>query len=237
MKRKVILGSSAVLATAIGVSVVMYAAISKSRTSSRPTQTAQNSPGSMRNELPHNGLLSREVAEASEKKTSVGGRAAQQVGPSPLNASPSSQSISNGSDKFSGTWVLDPARSEGLDPSMNQAMTVTQSGNVMHVKTSLSTSKRDWTVTDTYALNGQETEFTEQSSNGGMVHGTRISRLVNAGNGIEVHEQAKVSRQGDSMNVNAIRRWMLTDDKSLTIEMNVEGPHVNLHHRRVFVRK
>src|SRR5258708_6352693 len=40
-----------------------------------------------------------------------------------------------------------------------------------------------------------------------------------------------------AMNVNTIRRWMLTDDKSLTIEMNVEGPNVNLHHRRVFVRK
>ena len=75
MKRKIILGSSAVLT--IGVSIVMYVAISNSSTSSQPTQTAQNSLGSMRNEPPHNGLLSKEVAETSEKKTSAGGGAPQ----------------------------------------------------------------------------------------------------------------------------------------------------------------
>src|SRR5690242_13635463 len=226
MKRKVILGSSAVLATAIGVSVVMYAVISKSSTNSVLPKTGQESDRTTTKE-PSPNRLSREVGETSEKKASAGVDGPQELVSSSMNASSmSSETISNAAHEFSGIWVLDPARSIGLDPSMNQVMTVTQSGNVMHVKTSLSTSKGDWTVTDTYALSGQETEFTEQSSNGGMVHGTRISRLVNAGNGIEVHEQATVSRQGDSMNVNTIRGWMLNDDKSLTIEMNVEGPHV-----------
>lgn len=238
MRRKVILGSAAVLATAIGVSVVIYAAISNSRRSSAP---AQESVRSTTNEAPSNGLSSGKVSEAAEKKPSAS-PLPQQVAQPLTAASPMpSQTISAApftTDKFSGTWVLDPARSEGLDLSMNQTMVVTQSGNVLNVKTTISTAQRgEWTVTDSYALNGRETEFTEQSSGGAEVNGMRTARLTNNGNGIEVNERATMVGQGSAANVNTTRRWMLADDKTLIIEMNIEGPNIHRKHKRVFVKQ
>lgn len=243
MKRKAILGSAAVLTSAIGVSVVMYAVIINSRTRSAPAQTAQESARSTTNEAPPSGISSGEVSEASEKQTSASVTPApQQITQPSADASPlPSQTISAAlpiTNKLNGTWVLDPARSEGLDLSMKQVMIVTQSGGVINVKTTISTAERgDWTVTDTYTLNGRETEFTAQSSEGATVKGIRIARLTNDGNGVEVNERATMEGQGASAKVNTTRRWMLADDKSLIIEMNIQGPNINRHHKRVFVKQ
>jgi hypothetical protein len=238
MKRKVILGSSAVLVFAILVSII-YATFVNSRISSAPAQAPQNSVRSTVNMSPND--LGK-TSTASEKKPSAGVTIPQQVEASSMNALPTpSQTGSTAppiKGKFSGTWVLDPAKSKGLEPGMNQVMVVTQAGNIMTVKTTVSTPTRAaWTVTDIYTLNGQETEFVAQSNVGATVKGQRIARLTNDGNSIEVTERAVMEGRGASAKVNTTRRWMLDGDKSLVIEMNIEGSNANLHHKRVFVRQ
>lgn len=121
---------------------------------------------------------------------------------------------------------------------MNQVMVVTRAGDIMTVKTTVSTpTKAAWTVTDVYTLNGQETEFTEQASVGASVKGQRIAKLTNGGNGIEVTERGAMGAPGASAKVNTTRKWMLDGDKSLVIEMSIEGDNFNRHHKRVFVRQ
>jgi len=120
---------------------------------------------------------------------------------------------------------------------MNQVMIVTQSGSVINVKTIVSIAEKgEWTVTDAYTLNGQETEFTEQASGIGTVKGRRIARLTNDGNGIEVNERTTTEARGASRELIINRRWMIADDKTLIIEMNIEGPNVSQRHKRVFVK-
>lgn len=243
MKPKVIPGSAVVLTSVIGVSIITYVAITNSRLGSAPTQSSQENSRSTTNEAPSSGLSSREVNEASEKKT--GGRVTPVpqpiTQPSTAASLTPSQTISASpttTDKFSGTWVLDKARSEGIIPGMNQIMIVSQSGSVINVKTILSAAEKgEWTVTDAYTLNGRETEFAAPSTRGGIEKGKRIARLTNDGNGIEVNERAIVEQQGASIIVNTTRRWMIADDKSLVIEMNVGGPDVTWHHKRVFVKR
>lgn len=236
MRRKVILGSAAVLA--IGVSVVIFAAISSSHRNAAPPQ---NSIRSNTNEASSNSLSSGKVSEVTEKKPGAGPSPQQAAQPLTASSPMPSQTISDSqptTDKFSGTWVLDPARSEGLDLSMKQTMVVTRSGNVLNVKTTISTAQRgEWTVTDSYTLNESETEFTEQSSGGAEVNGLRIARLTDSGNGIEVSERATMVGQGVAANVNTTRRWALADDKTLIIEMNITGPNINRHHKRFFIKQ
>ncbi|HEX8844288.1 MAG TPA: hypothetical protein VF791_06575 [Pyrinomonadaceae bacterium] len=241
MKRKNILGSAAVLICAIVVSVVVYVAITNSRTSSAPTQNSRESARSTKKEPLPEDLFVGEVGEASEKKPRSGVIASQESAQSSTNASPTPSRTTSAArsapDKFSGKWMLDKSRSEGVSPGMNQVMIVTQSGSVINVKTIVSIAEKgEWTVTDAYTLNGQETEFTEQASGIGTVKGRRIARLTNDGNGIEVNERTTTEARGASRELIINRRWMIADDKTLIIEMNIEGPNVSQRHKRVFVK-
>lgn len=241
MSRKTILVGVVILISAIGVGVILYAAIIRSHKSSAPMQSSQESVRSPMNEPPSDGLAPREVAEASEKKTSADVTAPQQVVQPAANASPlSSQTPSAASsptDKFSGTWLLDPVKSEGLPPGMNQVMTVAKTGNVMHVETKLSIGRSEKTVTDVYTLNGQETEFSAQVSSGATSKGQRVAQWTADGMGIEVTERSIIDTASGFISVETTRRWTIsTDGKSLTIEMTVKGPHGTQHNKRLFVR-
>jgi hypothetical protein len=241
MKHKVILGGAAILTAAIGVSVAIYAAIDNSGKGQAPSAAGSEQSGM--NKASTNGLPSGEAGKASEKKPGVSAPAvpqpAAQASTDASNSpSPATPPDSGTASKFIGTWVLDPARSEGLDLSMTQVMVVTQSGYVMNVQTTIRTAQRgEWMVTDTYTLNGQETEFVAEATGGGAVKGKRISRLTSDGNGLEVTERSTMEGPGASVNVNTTRRWMIAADKSLAIEMKIEGANVYKQHKRVFVKQ
>ncbi|HEX8846042.1 MAG TPA: hypothetical protein VF791_15430 [Pyrinomonadaceae bacterium] len=242
MKRKTVLVSVVVLTSAIGVSVVLYAAIINLRTSSAPTQNSQERVNSSTKEAPSTGLSPREVSETSEKKISADVAASQQIVQPSANASPMpSQTISaapSTTDKFSGIWVLDPARSEGLSSGRNQVMTVTQTENVIQVKTELTNERGEQTVTDGYTLNGQETDFFAQASSGGILKGRRVARWTTDRMGIEVNERSIIDTPSGLIPLETARRWTISaDGKSLTIEMTVKGPRGTQQNKRLFVRK
>lgn len=238
MKHKVILVSAAILTAAIGVSVAIYAAIGKSGKGQAPSETS--GAQSAMNKASTNSLPSAGADKASETKPGVSATSAPQAAAQTSTgaSNPASPTDTAAATKFVGTWVLDPARSEGLDLSMTQVMVVTQSGHVMNVKTTIRTAQRgEWTVTDTYTLNGQETEFLAEATGGGAVKGKRISRLTNDGNGMEVTERSTMEGGGASVDVNTTRKWMIAADKSLVIEMKIQGANVLSQHKRVFVKQ
>ena len=61
---------------------------------------------------------------------------------------------------FSGSWVMDRARSFGLPGNMEQTMNVKQSGDQMEVETKLTQPNNERTQKDTYILDDKEYDFT-----------------------------------------------------------------------------
>jgi hypothetical protein len=60
---------------------------------------------------------------------------------------------------FSGTWVMDAARSEGLPPGVEQTLTVTQEGDRVELELKVKNPQGEQKVKDGYTLDGSEVEF------------------------------------------------------------------------------
>ncbi len=143
---------------------------------------------------------------------------------------------------FSGEWQLDKARSEGLPPQMDQAMTVTQKGDRLDVKTRVTGGPDgEKTSEDTYALNGEATDFKPLLMGGGgtVEKAKRTSKWAEAARGIDVSEESEVEGPNGKGTIKATRSWRLSEDgKTLTIEMAVEMPNGNSNKsKRVFTKK
>lgn len=242
MKREIILGGAAVLTLVIGLGIAMRIMTTSSIPSTAPAQGSSKSVSGSRNEPSPDASSDGEDNKTSETiPRSITGvpqqinQAAASSVPTHTRNAPAAPVVT---DKFSGTWVLDRARSEGLVPNMNQVMSVMRSGDTMNIKTKLSIDEQgEWTVNDTYVLSGRESEFSAQATGGGTAKGKRIAKLMNDGNSIEVSEHSTMEAQGAMMKVNIIRKWMLSDDKTLIIEMTVQGPRGTQQNKRLFIRK
>lgn len=243
MKHILLLGCAVALAVAITLGVAMRLAVDDAATSSAPAQSLSEDINNPASKLPSAAFSEARSDKPSDATEHANAAATRQMSeplaePSPTREKPVSAAkiITN---KFIGTWVLDRARSEGILPDMRQVMVVTQSGNVMSVKTRLSTDEKgEWTVSDTYTLTGQEADFSAHATGGGTSKGKRTAMLTNNGSGIEVAEQATMEAKGASMMVRTTRNWVVAaDGRTLTIDMQVRGPGVTQRHRRVFIRK
>jgi hypothetical protein len=141
---------------------------------------------------------------------------------------------------FSGTWMLDAGKSEGLPPGYNQTMTVTEKDDRVDAEAKISTPNGEQTVKDTYILSGKEVDFTPAVLGGGKAkNGKRTSKRTADGKGFEVAEQATLEGpDGDEATVKVTRRWTLAEDgKTLTIEMIYDGPNGVSKTKRVFIKK
>lgn len=139
---------------------------------------------------------------------------------------------------FSGTWVLDKSKSEGLPPDMDQTMTVVQAGERVDIETKLSGAQGEQTVKDTYVLNGKEMEFVPPVLGGNKAKaGKRTSTPTDDGDGFDVREEAVVDGPNGEATIKATRRWTLSaDGRTLTIAMSLDGPDGAMHTKRVFAR-
>lgn len=139
---------------------------------------------------------------------------------------------------FSGTWVLDKSKSEGLPPEMDQMMTVSLDGDKLSLETTLITGEEKQSVKDSYTLNGTPEEFTPRVGGGTTGKGKRTAKWTADGSGIEVSEDAKVETQDGDANTTMKRKWQLSaDGKTLTIELNFSGPNGEVNSKRTFVKK
>jgi hypothetical protein len=140
---------------------------------------------------------------------------------------------------FSGTWLLDKSKSEGLPPGLDQTMTVTQAAERVDIETKLVGAQGEQIIKDTYILNGKETEFVPPVLGGNKAKtGKRTSTRAADDNGFDVREEAVIEGPEGGAKIKATRRWMLsTDGKILTIVMSFDGPNGVTNTKRVFVRK
>jgi hypothetical protein len=139
---------------------------------------------------------------------------------------------------FTGKWVMDKAKSEGVPPNMEQTMTVTQTGDKIELETKIVAPNGERTIKDSYTVDGKEADFTPQGPQGVMGKGKRTSRWSADGATLEVSETATLDGPNGPDEVSATRKWSLAaDGKTLTIELSFSGEQGVQKTRRVFVKQ
>jgi hypothetical protein len=140
---------------------------------------------------------------------------------------------------FSGTWVLDTSRSDGLPEGIEQTMTVNQSGDRIEIETVTATPMGERRTEDVYVLDGIETDFQPVFNVDISATGKRTSHWSEGRGGFEATERATVQGpDGQVGEISVVRTWTLAPDgNTLTIEMNISGPPGEMTTTRVFTRQ
>ena len=142
---------------------------------------------------------------------------------------------------FSGEWQLDKARSEGLPPGSDQAMSVKQQADRLDVKVQvIGGPGGDRNVEDAYVVNGEATDFKPPMIGGGTVKSAkRTAKWAAEGKGFDTSEQAEIEGSNGTDSIKATRTWRLSDDgKTLTIDMAMTMPDGSVNKsKRVFTKK
>jgi hypothetical protein len=139
---------------------------------------------------------------------------------------------------FSGTWVMDKSRSEGIPPNVEQTMTLTQVDDNLTLQNKIVTAEGNLNVSDTFTINGKEVEFT-QKVNDEEIKGKRTSKWLADGNGFESNEEFTLVG-GDNLPITQqiTRKWVMSaDGKTFTIDLFGKTPNGDLHTKRTFVKK
>ncbi len=136
---------------------------------------------------------------------------------------------------FSGTWVLDNAKSEGLRGRMADAevtMKVTQDG----AKLVEETTTGDNTQSLTFNLDGSETtaEFQGRMPSKGTIK----AKWMDDGKMLEITQVRNLNFQGNDVTINVKEHWQLSEDgKVLNIHRTTESPRGTMESKLVFNKK
>ena len=138
---------------------------------------------------------------------------------------------------FNGTWAMDKIKSEGVPADMEQTMTVTQTEDTINQETKVVTDRGDQSVASAYVLDGKEVEYPVKRQIGDG-KGKRTAKWNADGNGFEVNEEESVDTQNGQVVLKLTRKWTMgTDAKTLTIELDIDGPNGKQHTKRTFNKK
>ena len=139
---------------------------------------------------------------------------------------------------FSGTWIMDKTKSEGLPKEMEQTMKVTQAGDKLDLETDLFQGDDVTTVHDGYSINGQAVDYSARLQAGQTTTGKRTAQWNAEGNGFEVNETATFDTPEGKVSITMQRKWALSSDgKTLVIELHHTGPTGPITTKRTFQRK
>ena len=139
---------------------------------------------------------------------------------------------------FAGTWVYDPARSQGLPEGVAITLTVKQDGNRIQTESNLSSPQGQQTIPDVYVLDGKETDYQPPLIGVGTGKGKRTSTWNADKSGFDVTESATVSTPDGDGTITAKRKWTLAPDgKTLTIDLTLTTPQGDQVSKRVFTKK
>jgi hypothetical protein len=139
---------------------------------------------------------------------------------------------------FTGTWVLDTSRSEGVPEGLEQTMTVNQSGDRIEIETHSRTPMGERRTPDVFVLDGSETDFQPALNVEVSATGKRTARWSEDRNGFESTERATVQGPEGELTITATRRWTLAPGgDTLTIELTSSSPQGEAKSTRVFTRQ
>jgi hypothetical protein len=136
---------------------------------------------------------------------------------------------------FSGSWSMDRARSFGMPGNMQQTMIVKHTGDQIELETKLILPDNERTVKDSYILDGKEREFTPQvPPNAPPAKGKRTGHWLPNGNGIVVNETTTSETAKGPVTSQLTRKWTLSGDGELVIDMYIDGPNGSFETKRIF---
>jgi hypothetical protein len=137
---------------------------------------------------------------------------------------------------FSGTWVMDAAKSEGMPQGLEQTLTVKQDGDKIETDVKIKSPQGDRQINDSYTIDGKEVDFTNAMLRGMTGKGKRTTKWTADGNGIEINETTDVQApDGSTVTIKAVRKWTLSADaKTLTIEQTLDTPQGTQQSKRIF---
>ena len=139
---------------------------------------------------------------------------------------------------FSGNWTMDRGRSFGIPGNMTQTMTVTQTDDKMELETKLIQPGNERSVKDTYTLDGKEYEFTPQvAPNQPPAKGKRTASWLPGDKGISVTEVTTAESPNGPVTTQIVRKWTISTNGELTIDMYVDGPRGSYEAKRIFVKQ
>jgi murein DD-endopeptidase MepM/ murein hydrolase activator NlpD len=143
--------------------------------------------------------------------------------------------LSAGAASFSGRWSLDPARSQGNPPGLEQTLVIEQAGETLKVATSLITDNVDRITTDEYVLGGGERDFPPQQPGITVTSAKRTARRTGE-RSFESTDRIAGTNPGGPVDLVIERTWTLSDDgKTLTVDQAVTNSGFTTRSKRVLV--
>jgi len=138
---------------------------------------------------------------------------------------------------FNGNWTMDRARSFGLPPDMNQTLVVSQTADQIDLETKLIQPNNERSVKDTYLLDGKEHEFTPLTTpNQPPAKGKRTATWLPGDRGLQVTEVTTTETPKGSVTSQVVRKWTLSAQGELIIDMYVDNPNISYEAKRIFVK-
>jgi len=142
---------------------------------------------------------------------------------------------------FSGTWVLDVSRSEGLPPGLEQTVTITHEGDKFGLVLKQKTPQGERTVNESFMLDGKQADFTPPPPPPNQPqprNGKRTARWLADGGGIEIVDTWDMDTQDGPDTFELKRRFTLAPDgKTFTVEQNFKGALGLSQSKRVYVKQ
>jgi hypothetical protein len=140
---------------------------------------------------------------------------------------------------FSGKWVMDITKSEGVAPGVEFSLNIKQAGDKIEVETTVKSPQGERVVKDAFIADGKEVDFNPPLPQPGVTgKGKRTTKWAADGMGLEVSEAATLEGPQGSDEISATRKWTLAaDGKTLTIEMAFSGEQGSQKTKRVFVKQ
>ncbi len=139
---------------------------------------------------------------------------------------------------FSGTWIMDRARSFGLPGNMNQTLTITHKDDQIELETKLIQPDNERVVKDTYILDGKEHEFTPQvPPNQPPAKGKRTVVWLPGDKGLQVTEVTTAETPKGAVTTQVVRKWTISSEGELVIDMYVDNPSMSYEAKRIFKKQ
>jgi hypothetical protein len=140
---------------------------------------------------------------------------------------------------FSGKWVMDKTKTEGVAEGVEYSLSITQTGDKIEVETTVKGPQGERVVKDTFIADGKEVDFTPPIPQPGVTgKGKRTTKWTADGTGLEVNEAATLDGPQGAAELSATRKWALAaDGKTLTMEMTFSSEMGMQKTKRVFVKQ
>jgi len=139
---------------------------------------------------------------------------------------------------FSGTWIMDRARSFGMPGDMTQTLVIVHKDDQIELETKLIQPNNERSVKDTIILDGKEHEFTPQvAPNQPPAKGKRTATWLPGDRGIQITDVMTSETPKGTVTSQVVRKWTVSSEGELVIDMYVDNPNMSYETKRIFKKQ